>query len=299
MTKTLIIYHANCPDGFCAAWVAKKKFKDAIFYEGIYGQLPPLEIAEGSDVYILDFSYPRKQLEELAAISKSLTVLDHHKTAQADLIGMPNCIFDMNRSGAGITWDYFFPNEPRPNIVNYVEDRDLWKFQLPNSQEIGAFIKALPYDFDAWDSFASTDINDILQYAVGANIKLQSYIRAVLKEAREVTIDNWNGAIINIAYESASDVLNAILENNKNIDVAVSWFITKDGTISASVRSKTGVDSSGFSVSFGGGGHAQASGFKIKKNVDLWAERFRNSPKINNFTFEEKQLEKALEQWLV
>jgi hypothetical protein len=42
----------------------------------------------GLDVAIVDFSYKRPVMVELASKAKSILVLDHHKTAQADLDGL-------------------------------------------------------------------------------------------------------------------------------------------------------------------------------------------------------------------
>jgi uncharacterized protein len=84
------------------------------------------------DILIVDFSYPLPVLRAMAAEARSVLVLDHHKTAAEDLgsIDRPHgqvfadwlnydqlrpganlaAIFDMERSGCGITWDYLHPN---------------------------------------------------------------------------------------------------------------------------------------------------------------------------------------------
>lgn len=116
----------------------------------------------GRDVLIVDFSYPLPVLRAMAAEARSVLVLDHHKTAREDLeqiqsvhpdtfdykkwldpmpVG-PNlaAIFDMECSGAGLAWDYLHPNivdpsnthgvkDPRPRIIDLIEDRDLWRFK--------------------------------------------------------------------------------------------------------------------------------------------------------------------------
>ena len=121
---TYVLYHANCDDGFGAAWAARKKLGDAAVYVPVkYGDpLPPT--VTGERVYVVDFSYPRDVLETLADRCK-VVVLDHHKTAQEDLADLPFAEFDMERSGAGMTWDYFFPGQPRPPLIDHIEDRDL------------------------------------------------------------------------------------------------------------------------------------------------------------------------------
>jgi oligoribonuclease NrnB/cAMP/cGMP phosphodiesterase (DHH superfamily) len=121
--SVLVIYHGNCTDGFTAAWVAARALGATELYPAEYGKEPPYELARGRQVYVVDFSYPRERLERLRATCKSLVVLDHHKTAEADLRGLDYCTFDMNRSGAVLAWDHFHREEPRPWLVDYVEDR--------------------------------------------------------------------------------------------------------------------------------------------------------------------------------
>ena len=88
-----------------------------------------------SIVYVLDFSYPRNTVIELWK-NHSLTLLDHHKTAQESLTGLPGCLVDLSKSGAALSWQHFHPDQKMPDLLAYVQDRDLWKFELPNSREI-------------------------------------------------------------------------------------------------------------------------------------------------------------------
>jgi hypothetical protein len=74
-----VLYHANCVDGLgsrLAAWLA---LKDTALYFPVDYHKPIPAIPDGSEVYILDFSYPREVLEEMNARMSKLLVLDHHK----------------------------------------------------------------------------------------------------------------------------------------------------------------------------------------------------------------------------
>ena len=99
--RKLVIYHADCADGFCAAWVARGVLGDAAEYvPAHYGQNPP-DVLAGAMVYILDFSYPRDVMIQIAKEARLVLVRDHHKTAMAALDGLdelPNvdCLFDMD-----------------------------------------------------------------------------------------------------------------------------------------------------------------------------------------------------------
>src|SRR4051794_31369945 len=101
--QTLVIYHANCFDGFCCAWLFHRVYPDAEFHAAHYGTEPPLEKAALRDTYVADFSYKRPDMRRLAEVARSLIVLDHHKTAQAELEGFEDeydnvdVFFDMDK----------------------------------------------------------------------------------------------------------------------------------------------------------------------------------------------------------
>lgn len=165
--KPLIVFHKNCMDGSASALAAYLKFGDEAEYRPAqYGDAAPTdEAVRGRDMYILDFSYPRAELVRMAHAQEfdsnevqpgqnRFIVLDHHKTAQADLAGLPFCTFDMNKSGAVLAWEHFNtpfcdgyvdPNgmmPPLPELFAYVQDRDLWRWELPHSREVSAALAA-------------------------------------------------------------------------------------------------------------------------------------------------------------
>lgn len=88
--RALVLYHANCWDGFCAAWVARKAMPDAEFIPVQYGQDPPEQAGDKDRrLFLVDFSYQRNVMFRLGALHRQgMTVLDHHKTAQAALEGL-------------------------------------------------------------------------------------------------------------------------------------------------------------------------------------------------------------------
>jgi oligoribonuclease NrnB/cAMP/cGMP phosphodiesterase (DHH superfamily) len=131
--KTLCIYHGGCDDGFGAAYAVWKKFGYEVeYYPATHGG--PIPDVNDRDVIMVDFSYKRNVLLQLIGKCKSMVILDHHKTAEADLDGLEDpkltLVFDMQRSGATIAWDHFHPDTPRPVLIRYVEDRDLWLKRL-------------------------------------------------------------------------------------------------------------------------------------------------------------------------
>ena len=137
-----ILYHANCQDGWVAAYIAAKKWPDATLMPLSYGlsveQLDKVfQATFQQNVIMVDYSFPsRGVMEELGRTTKSLRVYDHHISKKEVLEGLDFAVFDNERSGAGLTWDYLFGKDsghkldlyflPRPWWVNYTEDQDLW-----------------------------------------------------------------------------------------------------------------------------------------------------------------------------
>lgn len=109
--KNIVLYHGNCFDGIASAWAAWKKFGDNAKYVPVTypnDKLPVLLLDTDIEaVYIVDFSFKRDLLLALKERVNKLVVLDHHKTAEADLKRLDFCIFDMEKSGARLTWEYF------------------------------------------------------------------------------------------------------------------------------------------------------------------------------------------------
>jgi uncharacterized protein len=150
----LILYHGHCPDGWCAAYIASKKYPEAKLVPMDHGanHAEVLKECIHKDVLMVDFSLrTREENDTLAASTRSFLILDHHKSAQAVLENASYAVFDMKRSGAGLTWDYLFGGT-RPWVVDFIEDRDLWNWKLPRSKEICAYLNTLLFTLEEWDS---------------------------------------------------------------------------------------------------------------------------------------------------
>lgn len=260
----LIIYHAPCPDGFGAAYAAWRHFGDGAEYIGAgYGVSPELSV-QGRDVFILDFSFSRPQLEAMRQSANSLTILDHHKTAQEDLLGFPGAIFDMAKSGARLAWEYFHPDQPIPRLLAYVEDRDLWSWMLPESNDFLAYLDTLPFDFKVWDDLAHASdeqLQDILIVGRHMNAKYDNLAAMMAEGAEPVRLFGVDGSKLN-----GSSLFNSKLGELLylvNGTFALIWRIEK-GLLFVSLRAKKGtIDVAEMARRFGGGGHSAAASFKL------------------------------------
>ena len=261
-----IIYHKDCYDGFGAAWVANRELSAYTreFIPCAYGD--PVPAITNSDVYILDFSFPKPVMEKFKAENKSVVCLDHHKTAQASLEGLDWCEFDMNRSGAGMTWDHFH-EESRPDLINYIEDRDLWRFALSKSREIHAYISSFPKDFATWDKLNMDLIYHYADCVYAGEAILRYYDQKVQELAQHAIIRDVAGykvPVVNCPYLFASDVLHVLCDKYPDSPFAAGWSETTDGVKRYSLRGRStdDFDVSEIAKRFGGGGHRKAAGYE-------------------------------------
>jgi len=273
MKKTLVIYHGNCIDGFVAAWACWKQFGDgAEYFAAQYGSADaPVELPDvsGRDVVMVDFCTGRGQLLELKAKANSLLVLDHHKTAEAACAGLSFCVFDMEQSGAGLAFRHFFPAEPEPWWVSYAEDRDLWRFKLPRSREVNAFLSAIPMEsFALWYSeVVFLEAGSAAGRGKGVLSYVDRYVAEMSRQARRTFFAGHKEIpIVNAPYINTSELVGALAEGAA---FAVGWFQRGDGQFQYSLRSRgpDGVDVSEIAKGFGGGGHRNAAGFASRLPV--------------------------------
>ena len=269
--KTACLHH-NDSDGFgssFALWKALKDTDELMFIEVQYGQEPPYEALREfapDRVYIVDFSYKAPVLKDFLNEFPETMVIDHHKSSLPELEATfeervyKTYTHDVNLSGCVLTWQHFFSEEEEtPEILLYVQDRDLWKFELENSKEINAYIASLPKDFEEWDQFYTPEAYD----AGRAIIRLQEKaIERRLKDVRRVKIAGYTVPCVN-ASDNISELGEAMCKAYPDAPFSVSYCDRGDGKRSYSLRSRNGFDVSEVAKALGGGGHFAASGFSL------------------------------------
>lgn len=267
---TLCIYHGNCADGFGAALAVWLRFGNSVeFVAGHYGDTPPN--CTGHHVLLVDFSYKLPELELILEQAESVAILDHHKTAEADIqplldAGKIQGEFDIDRSGAAMTWDWCFPDEDRPRLIEHIQDRDLWQFNLEGTREITAVLFSYDQDFYVWKGILGALEDDegresILRIGQALRRKHMKDVReAIDLTKRRMLICGYSVPVANVPYIFASDAGNIMAEGEL---FAASYVDTPEGR-KFSLRSKdTGMDVSEIAKRFGGGGHARAAGFQV------------------------------------
>lgn len=258
-----ILYHSPCPDGFGAAFAAWKKFGDSAKYVPCSYGKPVPEVPAGAEVYMIDISFSRSEMIVLSKKVKSLVVLDHHVTAEKELQGLDFAIFDMQRSGTGLSWDYFHPGTKRPWIINYIEDRDLWRHQLPHTHEIAAAVQTYAYDFKVWDdNLMQGTFAEILLEGVVALRVVKKACQEVAKTARMIQFPGCDALVPVVNTQSfISDVCEELRQAHPEAPFVACYYDSGSGQRKWSLRSGPGFNVEVIAKQFSGGGHKTASGF--------------------------------------
>ena len=269
----VVLYHSPCVDGFGSAFAAMHYFKihnihNVRFIPCSHGKSPPDLLNQ--NVLICDFSYKYPILENILSSCKNLLILDHHLTAQNDLVKIPekNKVFVMNHSGAYITWSYFFGENTVPLFIRYIEDNDIWKKELHFTKEFTSFISIEKMEYNSYVKYLDVNYIQNVAFPCGA---------VLLKQNEEIINDTVKKCTVNfIEFDQRyylvaecntsvlkSDIGNKLFEVEPFINFSSSYSLnpeTKQSYIS--LRSiDTASDTTLISTKFGGGGHRNASGF--------------------------------------
>jgi len=271
--QPLVLYHGrSCPDGFAAALAAWQFYQGHAEFVGLdHGEidtvddLPPLH---GRAVYILDFSFSADILRGIDERAAKLVMLDHHKSAAEKLTGFAcRCgvvHFDMHKSGARLAWEFFLPDAPLPDLVRFIEDRDIWVWQYPDSAAFLAALDMERFDFARWAEIAAYSPADLAQFMTRGHAmdeKFRKLAADIAEGAQPVTFDGVAGLMAN-----APGVFHSVLGDQlsrQSGTFALMWTAGKGGVVKVGLRSQPGFDCIPMAASMGGGGHAQACGFKM------------------------------------
>lgn len=272
MSKVTVIYHANCLDGLFAARATYHGLLDAYSYSDItfvaasYGDAPP--DVTGQLVYIVDFSYSRDVLLALGDRAKRIVVLDHHKTAWKELGGIqhPNIRvhFDMEKSGCVLARLWFTPHDLAfPPVLKYVQDRDLWRFDYPETKAVCAALYLEGFDDPRGPLVYAID--DLVSQGL-AVLKYQEKLLDKLTAPENVRCYNFRGHT-NVAFVN-SPVLQSEIGDRLSLKhpFVVIHYMDNEKQIFSLRSNKNNpdwVDVAEIAEGYGGGGHVNAAGFTL------------------------------------
>jgi len=239
---------------------------------------------------MFDFVFHENQMIQLVQQCKSLSVYDHHKGKEDVMQAFSsNCHFDNAHSAAYLAYKYFFPqSDSVPKFVRFIQDRDLWLWELPGSRAFSAYsFTSLPFDFDLWyevfvtkgkQCFIQDDdpkYQDMITQGSYILALQDRLVQSCLYEYRIIPIlGNIQCAIIN-SRQFKSEIGEKILEKKKEVDAVIIWHHDHaKKRIDCSVRTRMNGPILAYTIAqqFGGSGHEDAAGFKIQNVQDSCIE---------------------------
>jgi len=266
MKDIVILYHADCPDGFGGAWAAHNKFGDKAEYIGVSHDQPVPSGLVNKKIYMIDFAYSVEMTKDLISHNKAVTAIDHHITGEEAVKLTQNYSYATDHSGSVLAWKYFYKDKSVPLMLQYIEDRDLWKFKLSHTAPIVTYIDSCDYNFSIWDRLVKDFENDkkrkefIEKGTFMLNYREELIKRIVEEGAKLVKFEGYETYVVNAPHEFA-DRISQILYTKKP-PLAIRWSDNNDG-VHVSLRSDDTVDVAKIAQKFGGGGHKAAAGFSL------------------------------------
>ena len=259
-----VIYHAECTDGFGSAYSAWKCLGNRAEYHACKHGTEPPDI-KGKVVAILDFSFNNATTKKMIGEAEGLIIIDHHKSAMVELHDISNTHFDMTKSGAILSWEFFHPGKEPPKFIKYIQDRDLWKWELEYSKEFSAAFDMVPFEFEEFEKFEDDSVFDdackrgsyILAYS-------KTVVKKVCEQAQPRKIAGKDVLVVNSSHWMSE--IGARLA--PDCDFAMSWYWDHEAQhTKVSLRAfHEMVDVSEIAKQFGGGGHKKAAGFQLPKS---------------------------------
>lgn len=295
--KVLIAYHANCIDGFTAAWVVWNYHTEELEYAEENIIAVPVQYQEEhtairdaleehgeaiTQLYIVDFSLTPEAMTELSEACPwlKITMLDHHRTAMEMWSGNPDREFyarsepvvfnytvwiDQRESGASLTWKYLFDTDDVPELIKYVRDYDLWKFEYPETKGLNKVFRLTKQTWENWEElYYDLEHHELSTELVNKGQAVQQYYESIVVQlatsAEQITLAGEVGFAVNCPPAFASDVGHILATASGTFGAC--WHQEK-GEVKFSLRSNGDYDVAAIAKNFGGGGHKNAAGFKL------------------------------------
>jgi oligoribonuclease NrnB/cAMP/cGMP phosphodiesterase (DHH superfamily) len=281
-----VFFHYPCQDGLASAWIVdfyhKRNNFEIILRPIIHTTKIDIEELQDKRVLFCDISPNIDILEEIEKVAKEIKILDHHISAQRILENKDYAIFDMNKSGCGIAWSFFF-SEEIPLFIKMIQDRDIWKWQIENSKDFTtgfSSVTSLTSDFNELfllfdELYYKCNIKYYIEIGKIIN-KINTNKIKLIAESHSKRIDiyeKYKICIVNCDRELTSELGNVL---SKDFDFAVLWqYDHPKSEYYISLRSNNKVDVSLITSKFGGGGHKNAGGFSSKISpIDIFCKKF-------------------------
>jgi oligoribonuclease NrnB/cAMP/cGMP phosphodiesterase (DHH superfamily) len=269
----LCIYHDDM-DGKCSAAIVRRRYGDRVrFYAMDYGEIIPWElIAESDEVVIVDFSLP---LEDMARIADqtALTWIDHHKTSMEELKDLDHLtgLRTVDEAACLLTWKTYFVDQPVPEAVMYIADRDVWRHEFEDTRPFGEGLfheDSSPINDGLWEPLLSGSKDVVNKLIERGKVLYQGRIfrtqRLAQRKGFEVDFEGYPTLAVNVV--GTGDLGEVIRGMGYDIGYCYAESKSDDRLMVFVTLYSDGVDVSEIARKFGGGGHPGAAGFSFARS---------------------------------
>lgn len=281
--RRICFYHAGCPDGFGAAWAVRRAWGADAEYRA-RGHDDPLQadVWAGCELVFVDIAPSNAALWSLATRAARVVVLDHHVSARdrfrsdADLAYELDrrghrVHFDLAHSGAVLAWEHFHPDAALPRLLAYVEDQDLWRWQLPDSEAVNAAIGSHPRRFETWDRLSDEPIDRLVAEGRPIVRAHRSEVERALMSAHSVCVGELRVEAVNALFQRSSIGHELAKRATFGVHCGLVYRVI-ERRVECSLYSLGDFDVAAIAADLGGGGHRNAAGFTV--SLDEWTHRF-------------------------
>lgn len=263
-------YHRSDFDGHCSGAIVKLA-NPICELRGIdYGDEFPWDEVQGEDVIMVDFSLqPFDNMIRLRDESTDLTWIDHHVSAIEEaekymFWEKTDGVQDSDLAACELTWNYYFPHKPMPEIVRLLGRYDVWDHSDPKTLPFQSGMKlytTFPNAYiDLWKKWFEEFPAEIIEEGK----IVQRYIerdnaRYASSCAFETELDGFKGVAIN--KSGANSQLFDSVWNEDKYDIMITFGFKVDKWTVSLYATKEDIDVSEIAKNHGGGGHKGAAGF--------------------------------------
>lgn len=270
MTNIVATYHKDCPDGTTAAAALLAAHPEAQTFALPHNHTPEelqavlAMVDADTDAYTLDCVLGAT---ELAAKAKTLTIIDHHVSIEKEIKGFAQearnvtLVFDTSHSGSGLAWPYFHPTTPTPELINLIEDVDLWNWKYgERSRYAATFVGIYKDNPQKVVELFTTDIESIIARGKDMAVYEDQIIAQYLKRAEPVWVMFGEHRIPLYNTPHFDSYIGNVMSEKHGCVSGV--FDIRGNKVRLSFRSKEGQTPTALDIaqSLGGGGHKHAAG---------------------------------------
>lgn len=147
MRNIQVVFHHTDADGWASAAILQCQNNIPVGYKSKVSNTYIMNNIYGKDVAIVDFSFPEATMEMIQQAAKTLLWIDHHEDSEylKYFLDRENVtgIHDKSKAAARLTWEWVHGTKEIPDAIKYVADRDIWKFEYPDSAAFNYGLSAL------------------------------------------------------------------------------------------------------------------------------------------------------------